>query len=156
LETPVESAHRAERVEYHTSRFGSGIEVETHLSWCQSRMSTERTLMACVRFATTLIALGFTIAEYVAHAASTGGLASTVRPETARFFSLGMIAAGTVLLIAALYQYRVLITFLWSSDYRPVAGFGGDETQTHATVAITILLVLVGIFALGAVLLRIE
>jgi hypothetical protein len=112
--------------------------------------------MSCVRFATTLIALGFTIVELVAHYLSTGGAAQTMRPEAARLLGLGMIASGVVLLVAALYQYRVLIAFLWSPDYRSLGGTGAGPMPTLGAVALAVLLVLVGIFALGAVLLRLD
>src|SRR5581483_12061740 len=112
-----------ERVEYHTSRFGSGAEVEAHLSWLQSRMSTERTLMSLARFSITLIGLGFTIVEYLNHVVAPGGTAAA--SELPRFFGLGMIAVGTLLAVVALWQYRTLMSFLWSPDYQPIAGIEG-------------------------------
>jgi putative membrane protein len=150
----VDQGDRVERTAYRTSRFGSGMEVETHLSWLQSRMSAERTLMSLVRFATTMIGLGFTVVEYLAHPGGADAAGSAVRTEAVRFFGLGTIGAGVGLLLVALSHYRVSIAFLWSSDYRPLAGIGDDRRTTWATVAVAVLLVLVGIAALGAVLLR--
>jgi uncharacterized membrane protein YidH (DUF202 family) len=154
MEVSVAAADRAPRLEYHTSRFDSGAEVDAHLSWLQTRLSTERTLMSLVRFAVTLIALGVTIVEYLAHLARTAGVRPGMNPDMVYFVGVGMIGAGVVLMLIALYQYRALMAFLWSADHRPIAGTAEDRIQTVGTVALAVVLALAGIATFGAVLLR--
>ncbi len=67
-----------------------------------------------------------------------------------------LIGAGTLFLIVALWQYRTLITYFWRPEYRPIAGLDGGPIQARPAAAIAVLLVLVGLFAFGAVLLRLD
>ena len=66
---------------------------------------------------------------------------------------MALIGAGTVALVIALWEYRWLVRYLWSKDFKPVAGI--DEFPHHTPiVAVSIVLIIIGIFAFGAVLLR--
>jgi putative membrane protein len=150
------TADRASQTDHHAPRFEVATKVETHLAWLQSRMSTERTLMSCVRTATALIGFGFTIVQFFNQLNAMNGIAPAARPEMPRVFGLALIAAGTLFLIVALYQYRTITRYLWSRDYRPIAGIDGKPFQAKPAAAIAVLLVLVGIFAFGAVLLRLD
>jgi putative membrane protein len=116
-------------------------------------MSTERTLMSWVRTGAALIGFGFTIYQFIERLNTTAGVAPAARPNAPRYLALAMIAAGTVALAIAVWQYRWIVRYLWSSEFRPVAG-AGDRWHTPV-LAVTVLLILVGIFAFGAVLLRV-
>jgi putative membrane protein len=67
---------------------------------------------------------------------------------------LALIGTGTVALVIALWEYRWVIRYLWSDEYKPIAGVG-DRWHTPIT-AVTVVLILIGILAFVAVLLRVR
>lgn len=134
-------------------RFVVHPNVETHFSWLRTRMSAERTLMSWVRTATALIGFGFTIVQFFERFNKMEGVAPAVRPEAPRYLGLALIGAGVVGLIISLWEYRGLLHYLWSEEFQPVAGVG--DTPAHTPILwVAILLILIGLFAFFAVLLR--
>jgi putative membrane protein len=139
--------------ENQTSRFEVKADVSTHFAWLRTRLAAERTAMAWVRTATALIGFGFTIVQFFAHLKTTEGVASPVRPEAPRYLGLALIGTGIIASLIALWEYRWLVRYLWSSQYKPVAGI--DEFPHHTPIlSVLIILILIGIFAFGAVFLR--
>ena len=134
-------------------RFEVQEDVPTHFAWLRTRMSAERTAMSWVRTATALIGFGFTIVQFFAHLKTMEGVASPVRPEAPRYLGLALIGTGIIAAFIALSEYRWLVRYLWSRQYKPVAGI--DEFPHHTPVlGVLIILILIGIFAFGAVFLR--
>jgi putative membrane protein len=116
-------------------------------------MSIERTLMSWVRTSTALIAFGFMIFEFLYRFNKTPGVEAAKYPRAAWFLGLGLIGTGIVGLIIALWEYRSLVRYLWERDFNPVAGVSEFAHHTPV-VAVSVVLVLIGIFAFAAVLLR--
>ena len=74
-------------------------------------------------------------------------------PQAPWYLGLMLIGAGVVGLLIALWEYRWVLRYLWSAEFRAVAGVG--EAPAHTPLLwITILLLLIGLFAFFAVLLR--
>ena len=134
-------------------RFAVKTTAETHFSWLRTRMSAERTLMSWVRTAIALIGFGFTIFQFLDRLNKMPGVETARHPEAPWVFGLALIGSGIIALIIALWQYRWGVRYLWSDEYKPIAGIG-DRWHTPIT-AITVVLILIGIFAFGAVFLRV-
>jgi putative membrane protein len=133
-------------------RFEPKPTAESHFSWLRTRMSTERTLMSWVRTGVSLIGFGFTIFQVAARLPGTTS-AHLLLPEAPRYLGLGLIGGGTLGLIIAAWQYRWMIRYLNRPEFAAVAGVAGAPHHTP-TLAITLLLILVGAFAFVSVTLR--
>ena len=139
--------------ENETSRFEVKADVSTHFAWLRTRMAAERTAMAWVRTATALIGFGFTIVQFFGRLKTMEGVASAARPEAPRYLGLALIGTGIIASFIALWEYRWVVRYLWSRQYKQVAGV--DEFPHHTPVlGVLIILILIGIFAFGAVFLR--
>jgi putative membrane protein len=73
--------------------------------------------------------------------------------------AVALIAAGVLALVISAWQYRVLVRYLWSAPFRPLAGIEAKAmipivAQTPLT-AIVLAIIVIGVFAFGAVLLRV-
>jgi putative membrane protein len=138
-----------------TGRFEVKADVPTHFAWLRTRMSMERTLMSWVRTATALIAFGFTIFQFLYRFNKTPGVEAPEFPWAPWFLGLGLIGTGLVALIISVWEYRSLVRYLWEKDFKPIAGV--DEFAHHTpVVAVSVVLILIGIFAFVAVLFRVS
>lgn len=135
-------------------RFEVKVTSDSHFSWVRTRLSIERTLMSWVRTATALIGFGFTIVQFFERFSEMQGVAVAVRPQAPRYLGLALIFAGISALAISVWQYRSLLHYLWSGNFAAIAGIDKKSHQTPI-LAVAILLMLIGLFAFGAVLLRI-
>ena len=136
-----------------SDRFRVEANAQTHFAWLRTRLAVERTMMAYLRTAVSLIGFGFAIFQYFykLHQVSEG---SNMRfPEAAWYLGLALIACGIMAALLAVFQYRSTLRYLWSGGYAAIAGMAGESKQT-SLYAIAILLVMIGGFAFFAVLLR--
>ena len=134
-------------------RFEVRPTADTHFGWLRTRMSVERTLMAWVRTAMALIGFGFTIVQFFEHLHEIAGVAPPLRPQAPRYLGLALIAAGVLALLIAIWQYRSVVHYLWSDEFKPVAGLG-DVVRVMPLYAVAIALIFIGVFAFGAVFVR--
>ena len=117
-------------------------------------MSIERTLMSWVRTATALIGFGFTIFQFLYRFNKTPGVEAPEYPWAPWFLGLGLIGTGLVALIISVWEYQSTVRYLWEKDFKPIAGV--DEFAHYTpVVAVSVVLILIGIFAFVAVLLRV-
>jgi putative membrane protein len=138
-----------------TSRFQVRATAESHFSWLRTRMSIERTLMSWVRTSTALIGFGFTIFQFLHRFNQTSGVEPAVHPMAPWVLGLGLIGTGIVALVIAVWEYRSLVRYLWEKDFKPIAGV--DEFAHHTpVVAVSVVLILIGVFAFVAVLFRVS
>ncbi len=135
-------------------RFAVKLTSDSHFSWIRTRLSLERTLMSWVRTATALIGFGFTIVQFFERFQSMEGIAAAVRPQAPRYLGLALMAAGILALAISTWQYNVSIRYLRSGDFAGLAGMPEGPMQTPL-YAVTIVLMIIGILAFGAVMLRI-
>ena len=137
-----------------TQTFEVKPDAPTHFAWLRTRMSMERTLMSWVRTATALIGFGFTIFQFLYRFNKTPGVEAPEFPWAPWFLGLGLIGTGLVALIISVWEYQSLVRYLWERDFKPVAGV--SEFRHHTpVVAVSVVLILIGIFAFVAVLLRV-
>ena len=140
-------------MEDDVNRFAVNPKVDTHFSWLRTRLSMERTLMSWIRTATALIGFGFTIVQFFERFKTMDTVSPPVLPQASRYLGLALIGSGVIGLIVSAWEYRSMLHYLWSQEFAPVAGT--DKTPAHTpTLMITIVLILIGIYAFTAVLLR--
>jgi putative membrane protein len=127
---------------------------DSHFGWIRTRLSLERTLMSWVRTAVALIAFGFTIVQFFEHLHSMAGIAPAMRPQAPRYLGLALIAAGVLALLISTWQYRLVVRYLLSKEFEPIAGLG-EVVRMTPLYAISIAMIFIGLFAFGAVFLRV-
>jgi putative membrane protein len=143
----------------HAGRFEVRTTSDSHFGWIRTRMALERTLMAWLRTGVALIGFGFTIVQFFQRLRDMEGVAPPARPEAPRYLGLALIAAGVLALVISAWQYRRIVKYLWSSQFRPIAGM--ETTEMQPVIAQTPLLVvviavmLIGLFAFVSVWMRI-
>ena len=136
------------------ARFDVRTTSDSHFSWLRTRLSLERTLMSWMRTGVALIGFGFTIFQFFGRLTTTPGVAAPTYPRAPQYLALELIGAGTLGLIIAAWEYHTTNRYLWSTEFKPIAGISGRPEHTPI-FAVTILLILIGIFAFGAVLFRV-
>lgn len=138
-----------------TERFAVKVTADTHFGWIRTRLSVERTMMSWVRTAVSLIGFGFAIVQFFVRMDQMPGALSAQHPSAARNLGLAMIGCGIFALLVATWQYVWTVRYLWSGPFAQVAGLK-REGMNSPLMAVTILLILIGLFAFFAVLLRLE
>jgi putative membrane protein len=134
-------------------RFEVRVTADSHFAWVRTRLSLERTMMSWQRTAIALIGFGFAIVQYLAHLEETPGARAAVLPHAPRYLGLALIACGILALAISLWQYAWGIRYLWGEPYTPLAGVTREGKHTPV-MAVAIVLILIGLFAFFAVLLR--
>ena len=137
-----------------TDRFAVRMTSDSHFSWLRTRLAVERTLLAWVRTATGLIGFGFTIVQFFERFGDMQGVAAATHPDAPRYLGLALIGAGVLGLAISLWQYRVVNRYLWHPPFNVLAGMHEDKGMTVPSAFIAIVVLLIGIFAFGAVALR--
>jgi putative membrane protein len=135
------------------SRFDARPTADSHFSWLRTRLSLERTLMSWVRTAVALIGFGFTIVQFFDRLQQMPGVAPARNPEAPRYMGLALIFAGIMALVISVWQYRWLLHYLWSGNFASIAATEEERMQTPL-MAVAMILILIGVFAFGAVLMR--
>jgi len=126
-----------------------------HFSWLRTRLAVERTLMACIRTATALIGFGFTIVQVFERLQSQAPSKPVLIPDAPRNFGLALIGSGVLVIVVALWQYRTVLKYLWSGEFRGIAGITQEPHRTPL-FAVSILLAFVGLVAFSTVLFRLS
>jgi putative membrane protein len=119
----------------------------------RTRLSLERTLMAWVRTAVSLIGFGFTVVQFFNRMEDMPGIKPAHFPEASRYMGLSLIFCGVLALAVSIWQYHWALRYLWGGSFAALAG-ATEERQQTPIYAVAIALLLVGIFAFFAVLLR--
>jgi putative membrane protein len=139
-------------------RFEVRVTSDSHFGWIRTRIAVERTLMAWVRTAVALIGFGFTIVQFFQRLQGMEGVAPAARPQAPRHLGLALIGTGILALLISLLQYRRVVKYLWSSAFKPIAGFDSKPMEPVISqtplMAVVLALLLIGIYAFIAVLVR--
>ena len=135
-------------------RFEVRVTADTHFGWLRTRMSVERTLMSWVRTAISLIGFGFTSVQFFDRMQDMPGVKPAHFPEAARYFGLALIFSGVAALLISVWQYRWTLRYLWGANFAAVAGMKEEGGETPL-IAVCIALIIIGLCAFFAVLLRI-
>ncbi|GGC49120.1 YidH family protein [Chelatococcus reniformis] len=134
-------------------RFEVRVTADSHFAWLRTRLAVERTLMSWVRTSVSLIGFGFTIVQFFDHLQAMTGVRPLRFPDAAWYFGLSLIFCGIAGLVISLWQYRWTVRYLWGGSFAPLAGMTREGLRTPI-VAVASLLILIGLFAFGAVLLN--
>ncbi len=138
-------------VKHGADRFEVRVTSDSHFGWVRTRFALERTQMAWVRTGTSLIAFGFTIYQVLSRLPEPD---RAIHANAARDLGLILIATGIVAMFLAALDYRSAGNYLWSPEYRAIAGF--TDKRGHSRVLLVTLIVLTaGIVAFVTVLLRV-
>jgi putative membrane protein len=135
------------------SRFTVKVAAESHFAWMRTRLAVERTILAWIRTAVSLIAFGFTIVQFFERVQDMPGATPATFPNAPRYLGLALILGGIGSLIVSMWEYRWTINYLWSGDYAQIAGMT-KEGRKSPVIAVAAILLLVGIFAFFSVFLR--
>ena len=136
-----------------TGRFEVRATADSHFSWIRTRLSVERTMMSWLRTAVALIGFGFAIVQYLEHLEETPGARAAYLPHAPRYLGLALIACGILALVISIWQYFWTVRYMWGEPYTPLAGLAKEGKQSPV-IAVAIVLILIGLFAFFAVLLR--
>jgi putative membrane protein len=134
-------------------RFPVRVTADSHFAWLRTRASLERTMMSWIRTAVSLIGFGFTIVQFFERLQELPGVDPALRPTAPRYLGLALIGCGVGALVISIWQYHWTIRYLWSGSFAHLAGMKSEGMQTPL-YAVTFALILIGMFAFGAVLLR--
>ena len=134
-------------------RFTVKVAAESHFAWLRTRLAVERTILAWVRTAVSLIGFGFTIVQFFERVQDMSGSGPATFPQAPRYLGLALIFCGIASLVVALWEYRWTIKYLWSGDFAPIAGMS-KEARRSPVIMVALVLLLVGIFAFFSVLFR--
>lgn len=143
----------------HTDRFEIRMTSDSHFGWIRTRLAVDRTLLAWLRTSVSLIGFGFTIVQFFQRLQDMNGVAPARRPQAPRDLGLALIGAGILILIISVWQYRSVVHYLWREPFTALAGKSATDdmapvvAQTPALAA-SLVVIVIGIFAFGAVLLR--
>lgn len=135
-------------------RFSAEPSVSNHFAWLRTMMGLQRTLMAAVRTAVSLIGFGFTVAQFFEKLRGNFGEGvGRAGPEAPRNLGLVLIGAGVLSLAIFTWQYQAASRYMRSGPYAAIAGVG--EKQLHTSVYLTAFAVmLIGVAAFVSVFLR--
>ncbi len=124
-------------------RFTVEPSASNHFAWLRTRLAIERTFLAWLRTAASLIGFGFTIVQFFERLKgmeTSHGIGMS--EDMPRNLGLALIAAGVGSLLISAFQYRSLLHYLWSAPYAQIAGV---SEKPHRTPAFTAAVVLMGI-----------
>jgi len=137
----------------HSSRFDVRVTAESHFAWLRTRLAVERTMMAYMRTAVALIGFGFGLFQFFYKFQNSPEVGSVQFPNAAWLLGLALIFCGVVVAVFSAMEYRWTLRYLWSDGFAAVAGVTRKGKNTPLfTVALVI--IMVGVFAFFAVLLR--
>jgi putative membrane protein len=136
------------------ARFNVQPDVSNHFAWIRTRLALERTFMAWIRTAASLIGFGFTIVQFFQRLQGMDAKAGfQLHPEAPRDFGLALIAAGVGALVISSWQYRLQLRYLWSEPFKGIAGYSEKPHRTPIFVA-AIVLIFIGVAAFISVFFR--
>jgi putative membrane protein len=142
-----------EGLDANADRFLIKATADSHFSWIRTRLSIERTLMSVVRTAVSLIGFGFAIVQFFERLQQSPGVSAARYPGAPWYLGLALIFCGILTLVVSLWEYRWMLNYMWSGSFASIAGMTKDEKQTPM-IAVTAVLLLVGVFAFLSVLFR--
>jgi putative membrane protein len=136
----------------NAGRFEVRVTADTHFGWLRTRLSVERTMMSWIRTAVSLIGFGFAIVQFFERLRQMSVAETTYFPEAPKYLGLSMIACGVLALLISIWQYTWTVNYLRSGSFAPIAGL--KEGMHSPIIAVAVLLICIGLFAFGAVLLH--
>jgi putative membrane protein len=143
------------RIAASAGRFEVRASVSDHFAWVRTRLALERTIMSWLRTAVALIGFGFAIVQYFEHLQQLPEARAAYLPHAPRYLGLALISCGIFALVISIWQYFWTLRYMWGEPFAPIAGVTKEGRQTPV-IAVAIVLTGIGVFAFGAVLLRLN
>jgi putative membrane protein len=109
-------------------------------------------MMSWIRTAVSLIGFGFAIVQFFERLRQMSAASTTYFPEAPKYLGLSMIACGIIALLISIWQYSWTVNYLRSGSFAPIAGL--KEGMHSPVIAVAVLLICIGLFAFGAVVLH--
>jgi inner membrane protein YidH len=134
-------------------RFQVRVTADSHFAWLRTRLALERTMMAWLRTAVSLIGFGFAIVQFFERVQQMPGVRPAEHPDAPLYLGLALISCGVLALIVSVWQYWWTIRYLWAGSFAALAGMTREGKQSPI-IAVAVLLICIGVFAFSAVLLR--
>jgi len=133
-------------------RFDVQPNVANHFAWIRTSIALQRTLLAGVRTAVSLIGFGFTVAQFFSKMQSNvpEGL-NVVNPAIPRNLGLTLIVAGVASLAIFTWQYHAAMRTLRSGAY---AALATEKRMNQGSYLVAFVVMLIGVAAFGSVFLH--
>jgi putative membrane protein len=142
------------QVDAPTPRFDVEPSVSNHFSWVRTEMALQRTLMAAVRTAVSLIGFGFTVAQFFQRVRTGVPLeAMHFGPNVPRDLGLTLIGAGVVSASMFTWNYRAADRYLRSAEFQALTP-GSRRPPFTSVYLIAVTVIVIGIVAFITVLIR--
>lgn len=126
--------------------------VGNHFAWIRTLLGLQRTLLAAVRTAVSLIGFGFTVAQFFEKLMSGAEFGMRhVGPEMPRNVGLLLIGGGVLSLAMFTWQYRNATTYL-RRDFPEISG--GARSMHNSSYLVSGIVLLIGVAAFISVLFR--
>ena len=125
--------------------------MRTALAFQRTRLAAERTMMAILRTALSMIGFGFTIYSFFTNFIKRDDALGIIAAQAPARFGLMLTGLGVLLLILGIVnQYRFMHVLRSQRDDFKARGFlqGGDGYPVSLTLVVSLLLVLVGMWAM--------
>lgn len=129
-----------------SGRFETPPTAQGHFSWINTRLGLERTMMAWIRTAVSLVGFGFTIVTFSDRLSELSAVTPVLAPTAPRYVGMALIAAGVLALVISIVQYNTLIHYLFGPEFAPVAALPEQRSRTPA-VATAVVVLLIGVAA---------
>lgn len=123
--------------------------IGNHFAWLRTGMAFQRTQMAAVRTAVSLIGFGFTVSQFFEKLVGEAAVRGANLP---RDFGLLLIGAGVVSLLGFTSQFHLSMVAMRHDDLRPIAP--GAKTPQTSTYIISVAVILIGVAAFLGVFFR--
>lgn len=126
--------------------------VSNHFAWLRTVLGMQRTLMAAVRTAVSLVGFGFTVAQFFQKIKShlPEGVRD-IREDVPRNLGLPLIGAGVVSLAIFTWQYRSAMQYMNSEPYKAIAMQRPMHTSVYLLAGIVLV---IGITAFLSIFIR--
>jgi putative membrane protein len=122
---------------------------DSHFSWLRTRMSAERHAHVLAAHGGVHDRLSASRScSFFEHFGAMAGVKAAVQPQAPRIMGLTLIAIGSIALVIAVWQYHILVSYLWTEPFRPITPRRRHLTPVYG---VSIVMCMVGIFTFFAV-----
>jgi len=133
-------------------RFDVQPSAGNHFAWMRTMLGLQRTLMAAVRTAVSLIGFGFTVAQFFEKMRDKSDMTHHVI-NAPRDLGLILIGAGVVSLVIFITQYHSAVAYMHSGDFAVIAA-DKERSLNRSTYMVAYAVTLIGIAAFVSVFAR--
>lgn len=127
--------------------------VGNHFAWMRTMLGLQRTLMAAVRTAVSLIGFGFTVAQFFDKMRDKTSEVTHHVINAPRDLGLILIGAGVVSLVIFITQYHSAVAYMHSGDFAAIAA-KEERSLNRSTYLVAYAVLVIGIAAFVSVFAR--